>query len=134
MNCFLDAHTLLWSALDTGRLSAAAKSAILDTGNDIHVSMVSFWEISLKYSTGRLELKGIVPDDFPKISDDMGFSFLELMPETVATSYKLPKAHNNDSFGRLIAWQTIKSGMTLLSRDKIFDKYAKYGLKRLWLG
>lgn len=132
MNCILDTHTLLWSALDTGKLSAAAKSAILDTGNDIHVSMVSFWEISLKYSTGRLELKGILPDDFPEISADMGFSILELIPETVATSYKLPRMHNNDPFDRLIAWQTIKSGMILISRDKIFDEYAKYDLKRLW--
>ncbi|MFZ2656887.1 MAG: hypothetical protein WAX69_18280 [Victivallales bacterium] len=32
MNCLLDTHTLLWSALDTGKLSVAAKSAILDTG------------------------------------------------------------------------------------------------------
>ena len=132
MNCLLDTHTLLWAALDTGKLSAVAKSAILDTGNDIHVSVVSFWEISLKYSTGRLELKGIAPDDFPKISVDMGFSILELMPETVATSYKLPKIKNNDPFDRLIAWQAIKSGMTLISCDKAFDEHVKYDLKRLW--
>ena len=132
MNCLLDTHTLLWTALDTGKLSAVAKSAILDAGNGIHVSVVSFWEISLKYSTGRLELKGIVPDDFPKISADMGFSFLELMPETVATSYKLPKIRNKDPFDRLIAWQAIKSGMSLISCDKVFDDYVKYDLKRLW--
>jgi PIN domain nuclease of toxin-antitoxin system len=132
MNCLLDTHALLWTALDTGKLSAAAKSAILDTGNDIHVSVVSFWEISLKYSTGRLELRGIVPDDFPKISADMGFSLLELSPETVATSYKLPKVLNNDPFDRFIAWQAIKSGMSLISIDKAFDNYAIYDLKRLW--
>ncbi len=132
MNCLLDTHALLWTALDTGKLSAAAKSAILDTGNDIHVSVVSFWEISLKYSTGSLELKGIVPDDFPKISADMGFSLLELTPETVATSYKLPKVLNNDPFDRLIAWQAIKSGMSLISIDKAFDNYAIYALERLW--
>ena len=132
MNCLLDTHALLWAALDTGKLSAVAKSAILDMGNDIHVSVVSFWEISLKYSTGRLELKGIVPDDFPKISADMGFSLLELSPETVATSYKLPKVLNNDPFDRLIAWQAIKSGMALISIDKAFDNYAIYALERLW--
>jgi PIN domain nuclease of toxin-antitoxin system len=132
MNCLLDTHTLLWAALDTGKLSAVAKSAILDMGNGIHVSVVSFWEISLKYSTGRLELKGVVPDDFPKISADMGFSLLELMPETVATSYKLPKIQNKDPFDRLIAWQAIKSGMNLISCDKAFDEHVKYDLKRLW--
>ncbi len=132
MNCLLDTHTLLWSALDTGKLSPVAKSAILDTDNDIHVSIVSFWEISLKYSTGRLELKGILPDDFPKISADMGFSILELIPETVSTFHKLPKVRTNDPFDRLIAWQAIKSGMSLISIDKAFDDYAGYDLKRLW--
>ncbi|MFA6566935.1 MAG: type II toxin-antitoxin system VapC family toxin [Victivallales bacterium] len=132
MNCLLHTHTLLWAALDTGKLSTVAKSAILDTGNGIHVSVISFWEISLKYSTGRLELKGIAPDDFPKISADMGFSLLELMPEIVATSHKLPKIQNKDPFDRLIAWQAIKSGMSLISCDKVFDDYVKYDLKRLW--
>lgn len=132
MNCLLDTHTLIWTTLDTKKLSERACAAITDTQNGIYVSAISFFEISLKYSTGRLELKSILPDDFPKVSTDMGFSILELLPEIVATFYKLPKTNNKDPFDRLIAWQAIKSGMTLISCDKTFDNYVKYDLKRLW--
>ncbi|HBC89407.1 MAG TPA: PIN domain nuclease [Lentisphaeria bacterium] len=132
MNLILDTHALIWAAMDTGKLSETARTSIIDRKNNIHVSVVSFFEISLKYSMGRLELKGILPDDFPRISMEMGFSIQELSPETVSTFYKLPKTDNKDPFDRLIAWEAIKSGMILVSRDKAFESYGKFGLRTLW--
>ena len=132
MKFLLDTHALIWSAMDSKKLSASAKSAILDTKNEIYVSVVSLWEISIKYSTGRLELKGMIPDEFPEITLKMGFSILELSAKIASTSHKLAKTLNNDPFDRIIAWEAIKSGMTLISCDKAFDDYAKYDLKRLW--
>lgn len=132
MNLLLDTHTLIWCTLDTGKLSDIARANIIDLKNNVHVSVVSFFEISLKYSAGRLELKGLLPDDFPKLSMEMGFSIMELPPETVSTSYKLPKLGNKDPFDRLIAWEAIKSGMSLVTCDKGFDGYGKFGLKTIW--
>ena len=132
MNLLLDTHTLIWCTLDTVKLSDAARTNIIDLKNNVHVSVVSFFEISLKYSTGRLELKGLLPDDFPKLSTEMGFSILELSPETVSSFYRLPKTDNKNPFDRLIAWEAIKSGMSLVTRDKGFDSYAGFGLKTIW--
>ena len=132
MNLLLDTHTLIWCTLDTGKLSNAARTSITDLKNDAHVSVVSFFEISLKYSIGRLELKGLLPEDFPKLSMEMGFSILELSAETVSTFHKLPKAGNKDPFDRLIAWEAIKSGMSLVTCDKDFGAYGKSGLRTLW--
>ena len=81
---------------------------------------------------GRLELKGILPDDFPKISSEMGFSIQELSAEAASTFYKLPKTENKDPFDRLIAWEAIRSGMILVSRDKGFESYGRFGLRTLW--
>ncbi|HCE43372.1 MAG TPA: PIN domain nuclease [Lentisphaeria bacterium] len=132
MNLIIDTHALIWAAMDTGKLSDAARTNIIDRKNNVHVSVVSFFEISLKYSMGRLELKGILPDDFPEISSEMGFSIQELSAETVSTFYKLPKTDNKDPFDRLIAWEAIRSGMVLVSRDKGFESYGKFGLRTLW--
>lgn len=44
----LDTHTLLWLHDDSPRLSERAKSIIIDNTNDIHVSIASFWEITIK--------------------------------------------------------------------------------------
>lgn len=132
MNLLLDTHTLIWSAMDVGKLSDTARKSIIDQENNIHVSVISFFEISLKYATGRLELKGVLPDDFPGIATEMGFTIQELSPETVSTFYKLPKADNKDPFDRLIAWEAIQSGMALVTRDQGFASYAKNGLRVLW--
>lgn len=132
MKFLLDTHALIWSAMDSKKLSASAKSAVLDPKNEIYVSVISIWEISIKYSTGRLELEGMIPDEFPEVSLRMGFSILEFSAETASSSHRLPKTLNNDPFDRIIAWEAIKSGMTLISCDKAFDGYTKYDLKRIW--
>jgi Uncharacterized protein conserved in bacteria len=132
MNLLIDTHALIWSVMDTGKLSPAAKAAILDPANSVFVSPVSFWEISLKYSLGRLDLKRIAPEDFPRLSLDMDFEVLDLTSEILASSHKLRKCGNADPFDRLIAWHAIKSGLIMISCDKFFDSYAKENLKRLW--
>ena len=42
------------------------------------VSVVSFWEISLKYSIGRLDLGNVTPDNFPALVRQSGFDILPL--------------------------------------------------------
>jgi len=41
-------------------------------------SVVSFWEISLKYSIGRLDLGNVTPDNFPALVRQSGFDILPL--------------------------------------------------------
>lgn len=52
----LDTHTLLWFHDGSPRLSKQAQSIILDNTNDIHVSIASFWEVTIKKSLGKLAL------------------------------------------------------------------------------
>ncbi len=52
----LDTHTLLWLQDDNPKLSERAKSIILNRNNELHVSIVSFWEITIKRSLGKLVL------------------------------------------------------------------------------
>jgi PIN domain nuclease of toxin-antitoxin system len=42
------------------------------------VSVVSFWEISLKYSIGRFDLGNVTPDNFPALVRQSGFDILPL--------------------------------------------------------
>jgi PIN domain nuclease of toxin-antitoxin system len=54
MNCLLDTHTFLWAAMYPEKLSRQARVTILDAVNDIQVSIVTFWEVSLKYALGKI--------------------------------------------------------------------------------
>ena len=94
--------------------------------------MVSFWEISLKYATGKLELSGVSPDDFPAIVRQSGFDILPITADDAATFHHLPRMEHKDPFDRLIIWQAISHKLTLISQDSAFAAYRKLGLKVLW--
>jgi len=49
MNLLLDTHTLLWSLFDHNQLSRTAYENIINTDNVVNVSIISFWEIAIKY-------------------------------------------------------------------------------------
>ena len=132
MNCLLDTHVFLWSIMGSKKLSKSASSIISDIENNIFVSIISYWEISLKYNIGKLELSNIFPDDLPDISLKSGFECLNSNPIEVSTFYKLPIANHKDPFDRLIIWQAIKNEYTLISKDTKFDDYKQFGLKIIW--
>jgi PIN domain nuclease of toxin-antitoxin system len=52
----LDTCAALWVALDAPQLSARARELYEDEQNELYLSAVSVWEISLKNALGRLPL------------------------------------------------------------------------------
>ena len=70
MNLLLDTCALLWALHDPDKLSNTARKALTDPDNTIHVSAVSFWEISLKASRGKLFLDGVRFEDFPVMATE----------------------------------------------------------------
>lgn len=56
MKLLLDTHILLWFQAGDPALPKVAEQAIRSEANEAYVSIVSFWEIGLKYSIGKLPL------------------------------------------------------------------------------
>lgn len=131
--CYLiDTHILLWSLFDPDKLKKKTKNALLDQTKQVLVSTISFWEISLKYSLGKLELSGDVkPDDLVESCTESGFDILELDPATMLTYYRLPKTTHKDPFDRLLIWQAIRNDMVFISQDKSFKLYNPHGLRTI---
>jgi len=132
MNYLIDTHTFLWAVFDPDRLGSKARTSLQDPDHIIHVSAVSFWEISLKYAIGKLELFNILPDQFPEVAKRMEFEIINLSPQEAATFYKLPKVGHQYPFDRMIIWQAIHQKMVLISKDKRFRLYKDIGLKVVW--
>jgi PIN domain nuclease of toxin-antitoxin system len=132
MSYLLDAHTLIWTIIEPEKLSDKVTHLLENPKNDILVSSVTFWEISLKYSLGKLDLQGIVPDDLPKIAQEMGFGYLPLIPEDASRYYSLKADWHRDPFDRMLIWQAINNDLTLLSKDRIVAQYSSIGLKVIW--
>ncbi len=132
MNCLLDTHTLLWTLFNSRKLSSKAKEAIGDIKNSVYVSLISYWEISLKYALGKIELENISPQELPAATRESGFEILPITAEEVASFHKLPCKPHKDPFDRLITWQAIHNGLVLVSKDRRLSDYKGSGLRILW--
>lgn len=131
MKYLLDTHILLWSIFKPKQLSDKQKAAILDVHNDVFVSAISFWEISLKYSLKKIKLGNMKPDKLPGHAKKSGFEIAKIDEGLLASFYKLPVIDHKDPFDRLLIWEAINNGYTVISADKNFTKYKKFGLKLL---
>jgi len=118
MKILLDTHYLIWSLTETKKINKKIRSIILDDKNDIFISIISLWEISLKYSIGKLEFQRVKIDDILPAIKKSGFNILKFEEEQAISFYKLPKIKNKDPFDRMIIWQSLKNEMNLLTKDK----------------
>jgi PIN domain nuclease of toxin-antitoxin system len=132
MSYLLDTHTLIWAITEPQKLSVLARKILVNSENDILVSAVSFWEISLKYSIGKLRLEGYTPEDFPKATIATGFQIIALNAETTSTYHYLKASYHRDPFDKMLIWQAIQRNFTLISCDENIHKYESEGLKVIW--
>ena len=132
MNCLVDTHVLLWSLAEPERLDAPTRRVLENPDHKKYVSSVSFWEISLKFGLGKLHLGGISPEDTVDTCIDAGFGIMPLAPEHAASVYRLPGHDNHkDPFDRLLIWQCLQQGLTMLTTDARIREYRDEGLKLL---
>jgi PIN domain nuclease of toxin-antitoxin system len=128
----LDTHTLLWTIGKSDELSSLVVDYISDSGNAVFVSTVSLWEISLKCSIGKLVLDFEV-DEIPELCRQMGFCLLPITPVEALGCLKLPQKENHkDPFDRMLIYQCISNGYTLISKDNKMKFYKNDGLDCIW--
>lgn len=131
MRYLIDTHTLLWFIEGSPQLSQFSKSIIENEDNEIYVSIISLWEISIKTSLNKLSING----DYEGIILDIEKNIIDILPMTFAHTIqqnKLPHIHK-DPFDRMILSQAISENINIISRDEIFDEYLKpTTIKRIW--
>jgi PIN domain nuclease of toxin-antitoxin system len=117
VNLLLDIHVLIW--WDEGRrLSGAARRAI-EAADSVYVSAASAWEVAIKIGLGRLRPARTVEE----AADESGFLELPITFRHAQWVSGLP-AHHRDPFDRLLVAQAEVEGLTLVTRDPVFERYA----------
>ena len=130
MKYLVDTHYLLWSLIEPDRLDHRTRSILQNTEDIKQVSVISFWEISLKYALGKLKLTGTTPEELVTSAEESGYQVLDLDASVVAGAHNLPfHADHKDPFDRLLIWQCIQQGVTMLTADSRFAEYRRDGLK-----
>lgn len=130
MKYLLDTHILLWSLFTPEKINQSTLSILKDINLEKYISSITFWEISLKYSLGKLELTNIDPDGIYHNAIKAGYYILDIKADEFSSSFKLPYfVEHKDPFDRIIIWQALLHNMTLLTKDKKIKDYEKIGLK-----
>jgi PIN domain nuclease of toxin-antitoxin system len=89
-----------------------------DFSIEVYVSVVGIWEIIIK--RGKTPLK--VPRDVVKSISDSGMSILPIEATHAIEVEKLPY-HHKDPFDRMLIAQARVEGLTLMTFDRMFEKY-----------
>lgn len=124
MNLLLDTHTLLWWLADDPSLPVRARSSIADSENLVFLSAAVVWEIRIKQALGKLE----IPVDFQEILNGQPFTKLPISVEHAHAIADLPM-HHRDPFDRILVAQAKMEGMTVVTRDPVFERY---GIPVIW--
>lgn len=126
----LDTHHVLWSLFEPDKITGRIRLILENDADSKHISGVNLWEISLKFSLGKLELGGSNPSEvFDKLIE-AGFAVAELENRLLATYYLLPKKDDHrDPFDRLLIWQAISNGYTFITQDEKINQYRTDGLQ-----
>jgi PIN domain nuclease of toxin-antitoxin system len=129
----LDTCTFLWALHEPARLSAPARKALRNPLHSVHVSVITFWEISLKAGLGKLSLKGVTPEEYPALAAEAGWTVHPLAPGLAASAGRLCRnREHRDPFDRLLIWTAINEDFALVSGDKFLPDYAPQGLRVCW--
>lgn len=128
----LDTHYLLWSLYAPEKIGESIRQILENEQDTKFVSAVNLWEISLKYSLGKLDLGETNPSKLLTVLLKAGYEVATLEAQLLATYYQLPKKEDHkDPFDRLLIWQAIANGYTLITQDKKFEQYKADGLQIL---
>lgn len=121
MNLLLDTHIFLWYITGDRQLSDKIIAIINDEYNKCFISIASIWEIAIKMSLGKLEIKGgfSIIEDFLENND---FEILPIDLLDTKTLLTLP-AHHKDPFDRIIISQAKVGNLFLVSKDDFFREY-----------
>ncbi|WPE24311.1 type II toxin-antitoxin system VapC family toxin [Shinella zoogloeoides] len=119
MRLLLDTHTLLWWLNDDEKLGARARDLIGDPANDVLVSAVSLWEITVKLRIGKLDAD---IEEILAILPDQGFQRLDISDAHLVALAGLP-VHHRDPFDHLLIAQAFAEDAHFVSEDQNVPLY-----------
>jgi PIN domain nuclease of toxin-antitoxin system len=124
MRLLLDAHALLWWLTNSPALSAPARQAVADPGNDVLIGIGTLWELTIKRSLRKLNF----PHDLETVVRGEGFAVIGITFAHLRMLEALPHLHR-DPFDRLLIAQSLADHVPIITADRAFGAY---GTTLIW--
>jgi PIN domain nuclease of toxin-antitoxin system len=123
LNLLVDTHVAIWALTAPRELGARVGALLADRDNQVHVSVVSIWEIGIKYPLGKRSSPPFPAREAIQLFEQANFRTLDVKPEHAVAVESLPLLHA-DPFDRLLVAQALTEPMRLVSRDRLVIAYS----------
>jgi PIN domain nuclease of toxin-antitoxin system len=122
MKFLLDTNVFLLGLSAEHKLNPRAQDILRSSSSELYFSAAGSWEIAIKFALGSLPLP-MAPSEFiPQAMRSWAMRSLDITHEHALRAGELP-AHHRDPFDRLLIAQALEEKMTLLTADRVFQKY-----------
>ncbi len=118
MRYLLDKGVVLWTLEGNRNKLKVFITIIEDPANELAISVVSYWEITIKKTLEKLTL----PVNWIDVLEETGLFWLNLEPKHIQQLESLPLMHH-DPFDRLLISQARAEQMILLTVDEKIKQY-----------
>ena len=128
MKVLLDTHAFLWILVDDPRLGRQAGEIFRDKSTQVSFSAVSLWEIGIKISLGKLNLR---EDWHDVIMSDMETNRIKWLPINSEHCRRVSELEffHRDPFDRMLIAQALHENLTILTLD---GKFSSYPVPVIW--
>ena len=117
----LDTCAILWLASGDKKLSRATLKGINDSAA-VYVSAISGFEITLKFSQGKLKISHPIEEWFDRVVEHHGLAVVPLGLDVCIAAAKLPPIHD-DPFDRFIIAAAKLNDWVVVTADERFEEY-----------
>jgi PIN domain nuclease of toxin-antitoxin system len=114
----LDTNVAIWLDREIARVPRAVLDLIADPGCALWVSTISFWELSIKQSAGKIDAQLRVG----RVLATYGMRELTVSSKYTDVVRDLPLLHG-DPFDRMLVAQAIVEGLVLVTSHRKLAEY-----------
>lgn len=125
----IDTHVLIWAVQDDARLGTRARAALDEaaSGDGVHVSAITPWEVALLAQKGRVTLGKEVGAWVDEALLLPGVRLMPLLPSIAVDSVRLPGDLHGDPADRIVVATARHIGVPVLTADKAILRYGAAG-------
>jgi PIN domain nuclease of toxin-antitoxin system len=122
MKFLLDTSVFLWGVGAEHKLNPTAQEVLTSSSSELYFSAVGSWEVAIKFALGTLPLPKPPSQYIPYALHLWGMRTINITQEHALRAGELP-LHHRDPFDRMFIAQSLVERMTLLTADRVFQKY-----------
>ena len=132
MRCLIDTCAWIWELASPDKLSDRATSTIDEAGRngELHLSVISCWEVAKLVEEGRLRLNIPVRDWIERGLAREGLILVELSPAICVESTELPGEFPGDPADQIILATARRLSLPVITPDRAFRDHP--GVEAVW--